>query len=1005
MTRRIVGMLVLLGLFGWSEASAQVRQVSGRVVSEEAGNPLSAASVFVAGTSIGTVTDAQGNFSLQAPAGEVRLRVALIGYRTADVTVPAGESNVTVALAQDVLQLEGVVVTGQGTSVARRNLANAVATVTAEELGEAPPAETIEKMLQGRVAGASIEQNSGAPGGGVRVRLRGVSTVIGENEPLYVVDGVIISNIGIGNNMGAVTLNNSGPGNNFFEDAVVNRVADLNPNEIESIDILKGPSAAALYGSRAANGVILITTKRGRPGQARVSVSQKFGVFDASRRLPLREFTREEAVDELGPTLLGRPTESFFGADGQPLFDGNQNEMTGRNALSTETQVSVSGGDENTRYFLSGLVKNDEGIITNTGFEKQSLRVNVEQTIADRLTISGNANMIHSLAARGLTNNDNGGVSYWMVFPFTPEFMDLRQNADGTWPVNPFERSNPLQTAALTKNDEDVWRVLASGSVGLDAVQTDAHTIRVLGTAGVDYFNQENDLFFPPSLQFEPLDGQPGSSLLSKSDNTDLTLTGNAVWTYQAPRFSSTLTAGVQFEDRELSTARISAFNLTAGQQNVGAGTVTQVQENLQRVKDLGFFAQEELLLLDERLLLTGGIRADKSSVNGDPNEFFYFPKASASFRFGELGSAVNDFKLRAAWGRSGNQPQWGQKFTQLISNRNVEGIPGVVLGAQSADPALEPEKLTEIEAGFDATLFDERAVVEFTVFQKNVDDMLLQRTPAPSTGFTREIFNGGEMRVRGIEVALNATPIRTGSFSWISRTTFSHDESEITDLPVPAFRAGSFSAELGGEFQIEEGASATQIIVSRGLDSSGNLIVEQGGDAQPDFRMGFSNDFTFGSFNVYSLFDWAHGQSVINLTQLLTDASFFNAEDWTENPRDLTLPDGSVIPEAGEGQHRVWQWLAFDNSSGYLQDASYLKLREVSLSYSIPQSALGSLFGSTFSSARLTLSGRNLVTWTPYSGLDPEVSLFANQPIATNVDVAPFPPSRSFWATVDFSF
>jgi TonB-linked SusC/RagA family outer membrane protein len=1002
--KRFLYLLLPLALLvdvqdGWT----QQREVTGAVVTEATNAPLAGATVTFAGTTRGVRTDPQGNFRITVPAGDARLRVSMVGYRSRDIVVPAGQTTVRVTLQQDVLNLEGIVVTGQATTVARRNLANAVASVTAEELEVAPTAETIEKVLQGRVAGANIETNSGAPGGGVQVRLRGVSTIIGASEPLYVVDGVVISNVGIPSNANVITRA-AGGSNASTQDAVVNRAVDINPADIESIEILKGASAAALYGSRASNGVILITTKRGRLGAPRLSLTQRLGVFTASNSLGFRQWNRDAAEATFGSQLApGVRTADFFNPDGTPkqVFD-NEAALASRNDLSTETVLSVSGGNEGTRYFASGTWKEDKGIIENTGFDKQGFRVNLEQRVGERLRLVANTNLLHTLARRGLTNNDNAGVSYYMVLPFTPNFFDLSRTGDGTFPANLFERSNPLQTAAMLENDEDVWRVIAGGTADFDVFRNEQHNLKLVGTGGADYFNQENRFFSPPNLQFEPDDGLPGTSLLSNSGSTNYSLTGNVIHVYTgATGFTATSTVGTQYGDRNINISRIVSQGLTAGQPNVDAGVVQQALQNRTIIRDLGFFGQEELLMLDGRLLLTAGLRADRSSVNGDPQQYFFYPKAAASYRFIEPLRNLDDLKLRVAFGQSGNQPLFGQKFTPLSSSNNIGGIPGLTVLGVFGSPDLQPERQTEVEGGFDATVLNGNARLEATVYQKNVSNLLLQRTPAPSTGFNTEIFNGGEMRVRGLELSLDATPIRTRGFSWVSRTTFASNRSEITSLPVPTFETGGFGTSLGS-YRIQEGASATQIVANSGRDAEGNIIVAKVGDANPDFRMGFSNDLTFGAFSLSSLFDWSQGQSVINLTQFLADAGQ-NSVDFAEDVQPYTRRNGTVI-QAGTGERRLRDRGDFADSRGYIEDGSYIKLRELSLSYTLPQSVFGRALGNA-ESARLTLSGRNLITITDYSGLDPEVSNFGNVPIARNIDVAPFPPSRSFWLSLDFSF
>ncbi|MGH7443458.1 MAG: TonB-dependent receptor plug domain-containing protein, partial [Longimicrobiales bacterium] len=507
----VLAFLLLLLLFLPLRVQAQDREITGRVISAETTAGVPGATVSVVGTRVTAVTNQNGEFVVSAPAGAVMLVARSVGFREAEVTVPADASTVTIVLDVDVLGLDVLVVTGRATSVSRRNLANAVATVSSTELQRAP-AQTMDKALQGKIAGANIETNSGAPGGGVQVRLRGVSTINAQSAPLYVVDGVIISNAEIPSNANAVTGAASGSNPSLTQDAVVNRVADINPNDIDTIEILKGPSAAALYGSKAANGVILVTTRRGQAGPPRMTLTQRVGQYRLSNKIGFRDFeTVNEAV-----AAYGEGAREFFGTDGAPLQVFDQEELlSDRTDLSTETLFTIGGGTENTRYFMSGLWKSDEGIIANTGFDKQALRLNLDQRLGDRFDIGLGTNLVHSVAARGLTNNDNSGTSFFMVFPTTPNFVDLRQQDDGTFPRNPFERSNPLQTAALMTNDEDVWRFITSMNAQYDAYSEGAHDLQIIATGGLDYFTQENVLFFPPELQFEPLDGQPGTKLLS----------------------------------------------------------------------------------------------------------------------------------------------------------------------------------------------------------------------------------------------------------------------------------------------------------------------------------------------------------------------------------------------------------------------------------------------------------------------------------------------------------
>lgn len=1000
LVRRLALSLLLLAMP--MAVSAQAREITGRVVTETGQAPLADVAVQLVGTQRGAFTDANGRFSITVPAGPVQLRVSLIGWATQTVDIDAGQMNVTISLARDVLNLDEIVVTGQATSVARRNLANAVATVSSDELTKTPAA-SLEQQLAGKIAGADIQANSGAPGGGLQVNLRGVSSIIGAATPLYVVDGVIVSDISVASGTNVIERASGGAFGSGFasnQDNAPNRIADLNPNDIESVEVLKGASAAAIYGSKANNGVIIITTKRGRSGAPQFSLTQRFGTFDLSNKLGLRRFnSMQEAVDVFGPRAADYWDGNFY---------DHEEEIAGNNPLSYETALSMSGGTPDTRYFASGLVKHDGGIITGTYYDKQSLRLNIDQNLGDRATIRVNMNGLHTKTGRGFTNNDNRSISYWMTFPQTPTFVNIQKQGDD-WPDNPFANSNPLQTAALAKNDEQVWRIISSAELQVDLLQSDDQSLRFTGNAGADFFNLKNVVFSPPELQFEPLDGKPGTTFLGQTDNLNLNAGGSLVheWHPESMGISATTSLGMQYEQRELDVARILNEDLIVGQSNIDQGTNPGIFQNRQKVRDLGFFAQEEVLLLDERLLLTAGLRADRSSNNAEPDKYFYYPKFAGSYRFPDLiPGKVDEFKLRAAWGQAGNQPLYGSKFSNLNSG-NIAGLQTLNISTTTVAEDLHPERQRELEGGFDATLFNQRAQLEFTAYQRRITELLLRRALPPSSGYNTAIFNGGVMKTTGYEAALQLLPISKPDFEWNSRVTFSKDKTIIEELPVPPFAAGGFGTALGG-FRVEEGKSATQIV---GRDTTtvvndprcdgdcpiGTRIVTGVGDANPDFRMGFSNEIRKGPFSLYSLFDWQHGGDVINLTAWLYDLSQ-TAGDFADPCNISGCQDGETL---GEYRLRVYPGRT---SKVWVEDGSFLKLRELTLTYDVPQDLVQGIWGRA-RFLRLSLSGRNLYTWTGYSGMDPEVSNFGAQAIGRNVDVAPYPPSRSFWLSVDIGF
>src|SRR3989442_204392 len=659
-------LLALVASVGIASALAQQRSISGKVSSVTTTEPVAGATVSVIGSPVAAVTNERGEFSLSAPQGAVTLSVRSIGYRHRTVAVAADQASVNVGLEQDVFNLEAVVITGQATGVEQRNLANAVTTVNPEQLNRAPT-QTLESALQGKVPGAVIQVTSGARGGGGQITLRGVTTINGGVDPLIVVDGLVIANDAIASNMNAITAAAAG-GNASSQDNSVNRIADLNPNDIQDIQILKGASAAAIYGSQAANGVIVITTRRGRPGAARFSVTQRFGTFSLANTLGARIYSDTTDAFSVWAPKVPRDTATrtlIRGlcnlANGRCPFFDNEDALYGEHQLSVETDASVTGGNDQTTYYLSGLVKKDGGIAPNTGYQKQSLRANLDQLLGTRFKLGINLNAVHSLTNRGISNNDNTGTSTYLVYPSTPSFLDLRP-VNGVYPTNPFAPSNPLQTFAELKNAEDVWRILGTTTASADADTTATQRLRFTVTRGLAFFSQRIDILSRADLQFEPQDGQPGTVVLGKGSDLRLNLVGSAVHTYTptSNAFQATTSAGFQYEKRDLNATNIVGRTIALGLQNVSqAASITSNQAE-QAVKNLGLYGQEELLAAIQRLLLTLGIRGDRSSVNGDHKKYFVYPKAAASYRLVQPMGGLDELKLRAAWGQTGNPPPCG---------------------------------------------------------------------------------------------------------------------------------------------------------------------------------------------------------------------------------------------------------------------------------------------------------------------------------------------------------
>jgi TonB-linked SusC/RagA family outer membrane protein len=984
-------MLIATLVAAWApSAMAQAREVSGTIKRADDGRPLGDVIVSLVGGRQTTVrSNAAGRYAISVPAGPVQLLVRAIGFVRQHVPIAANQSTADVALKEDVFKLEDVVVSGQQTAIERRNAATSSSVIDGGSAVrvEAP---TLDKALAGRVAGANIQTNSGAPGGGAQIIIRGTNTINAAADPLIVVDGVIFSNATLPTGLYTATGSSSNPISGATQDDGSNRLADLNPNDIERIEILKSAAASSIYGSKAANGVVVITTRRGATGKTRAEITQRFGYSELLRGFKPRAFTVDEAIQVFSTDSA---TILPFLVNGKlPVYDHTQ-ELAGNKPLGYETVFSLSGGSERTKFYTSAEIKDENGIIGNTGAARQALRVNLDQKLTDKLNLKLSTGFARSVTDKGFTNNDNLGASVTYALAYIPSFVPLTQNPDGSWPAPAFSYAgaNPLQTAALAVNNEQVLRNTSSASLTWMVHQSDRSSFQLVAAGGSDFFSQNATVFSPPELFFEAAKSTPGTSSRSNADSRFVNWNANAIHSY-APVNSSwraTTSVGAQYEDRRLSRTSVTARGLLPGQENIDKGSVFGGQIELTSLeRTFALYGQEELLALNEKLLITGGLRAERSSVFGNTDKFYLFPKVAASYRFPSLLGKDSDFKLRAAYGQTGNQPLFGQKFTSLNGRNTISGLATTVTGTTAGTLDLKPETVKEFEGGFDGTLAAGRVSFEVTGFVRHTTDLLLSRTPAPSTGYGTVFLNGGELKNWGLEASLGITPVQSRSFRWLSQTSFQLARNKVVSLPIPNFRP--FGAGFGlayGEFFIEVGKPINQIIGTTGLDANGDPIVGFLGTSTPDFKIGFNNDISFKNFTVGMLWDWQKGGVAQNQTLSLYDCN--------------QLSEDSGLPS---GQARANACLNEGIATPFVQSTTYLRLRELSIEYEIPRRIAQKLFRGA-EVARISLSGRNLLLFTDYTGYDPESSNFGQQAVSRNVDLGPYPPSRSFYLSVSVGF
>ncbi|MCW8980832.1 MAG: SusC/RagA family TonB-linked outer membrane protein [Altibacter sp.] len=961
-------------------------------VKEPGGKTVPFVNVIEKGTTNGTTTDMDGNFTLAVNNLPTTLIFSSIGFETVEQSV-SSTTPISVTISESAESLEEVVITGLATSVKRSNAANAVASISAEELAGRTPPQTLDGALAGKFAGALVTKSSGAPGGGISVKLRGVTSINGNSQPLYIVDGVYVNNSSVSAaGLNFVSQAASG-GNASSQDNPSNRIADINPDDIANIEILKGASAAAIYGSRAAAGVVIITTKKGKRGETKVSFSQEVGFNRIINLKGQRNFTAEIAENSFGEGQGAL----FLAAQANGTLTDYEKEIYGEDGFISNSTVNISGGSDNTLFYAAFSNNEEAGIVKNTGYDRKSIRLNLEHTFfKDRAKLSVNSNYINSTADRGFFNNDNTGTTIGVALTSTPPWAQLFPDENGNYPDNPYGGSNPLQTRDLVTNREDVNRFITGGTLDFDIYRADNSNLKLQLRAGVDYYELVNTAIFPKELQFQKPSngGLNGVSALTTTENKDANYSAFLVHNYFTDNeLNFTTQAGLTKQTFSVNTVRNIATNLLASETNLDQAANISVAQFRQEQEDAGFFVQEEVNFQD-KFIATVGVRGDKSSNNGDANELFYYPKGSLAvnfhnFGFWNDGSPWNQFKIRAAYGEAGNFAPNGALFTAYVSSL-IDGIPGIVVPGTLGDPTISPERQKELEFGFDTGLFGNRVNLEFTYYNKNVDDLILLANNESSSGFVSRFANAGNLENRGFEIGFNADVFQGDAFEWNTGILFYKNTSEITRLDVDPFNLGGFGTGLG-TFRIEEGASATQIV---GNNADGELVVL--GDAEPDFQMTFNNSFRYKNFDLSFLWHWKKGGDNINLTNLLTDFG-----QTSPDYDDFTLdPSGQL----NNGDFRI---SAFRGgfATPFVEDASYLRLREIGLFYTFSNKVLESTFNGYVSNIKIGFSGNNVINIFDYNSYDPEVSNFGSNGLSTGVEVTPFPSSKRylFHLKVDF--
>jgi outer membrane receptor protein involved in Fe transport len=659
--------------------------------------------------------------------------------------------------------------------------------------------------------------------------------------------------------------------------------------------------------------------------------------------------------------------------------------------------------------------------------------VNLDHNWGSRLTASVGLGAIRNVLDRGLANNDNSFTSPVYAFAYTPAVFDLRErDAAGNYVRNPIfggglSASNPFETYEYLQYNQDVGRQLGSATLRWSALSRGAHRLDATLIAGFDRYEQAGRLYSPGFLQYEGRNGLFGTSEQSTVDGLNSNLQGTATWTYAATSWLAlTSTVGASLERQSVNDHALIGRGLAPGAEGAAQGTITGSQ-SFTAFRDQAVFVDERVSAFDDRLIVNGGVRADRSSANGDPARFFVFPRASAAYRLLAPIAHLDEVKLRAGWGQTGNRPRFGDRDITLAAGGIVQGQTGVQVASLIGNPDITPETLTEVSGGVDLQAFGGRLDFEGTLYSRTITDLLLQPSAAPSTGFSTLVVNAGTLRNRGVELALGGTPLQWGDASWTSRVTWQRRTEVVVDLPesVPPFSApNSFGASFGRN-RITPGRRTSSIWGNVPVDAAGNVLPVGAyvtspalvaarvdtiiGDANPDWQSFFENTLAYRRLRLGFTLDWRRGGDVANTTTKLYDEGG-QSRDFTtpltaaNAPRGVPAQDVGRVPAAvlGLGDFRFRSWNGGSDARAYLQDGSFVRLREIALTLDAPTSVARRVGAQGL---RVGVQARNVALWSDYWGYDPEFNNFGNQNLNRFIDTAPYPGARSVHLSIDLTY
>ncbi|MEQ9297879.1 MAG: TonB-dependent receptor [Cyclobacteriaceae bacterium] len=1036
--KRLFFYFLMVGLLAQGYTiTAQQLSISGTVSSDD-GEGIPGVNILVKGTTTGTVTDIDGNYVISVD-GNVTLVFSSIGFVTQEVSV-ANRTSIDIIMETNVEALDEVMIVAYGT-VKKRDLTGSISSVKGKDM-EKVAVTSLDQALQGRAAGVQVTQVSGRPGGETSIRIRGSSSINAGNEPLYVVDGMLIAS-------GSGDLNSGGAAG-----ASLNPLAAINPSDIESIEILKDASATALYGARGANGVILITTKRGQEGRTSVTLDSYYGVQEITNTLDLLN------GEEFAAYMNAYNDEADLPADVRYLIPENIGDGTDwQNAIFREApmmshQLTITGGDKSTSYSVSGGYFKQDGIILNSDFERATFRTNLDKNVGERFKLGTRVNL-SQINSRGVltgAQSPSGGVllpgSVSSAVLFTPTLPVLDADEPGGWTYEDDrgrDLPNPVADAQDTDNISKNTRIIASVFGELEI--TDGLTFKA--NFGADVFSVKENRFVPNYLKrTEPNNGEAvistvdGQSWLTeytfnykKEFNEDHKLDALAGYTRQGFTSERLFAFTLDFADNRL------------GYHNLGAGINPQAPANGESEWGMISYLARVNYNYKSKYLFTANARVDGSSRFGEDSKYGFFPSVALAYNIADEDFIQNlgvfeSLKLRTSYGVIGNS-EIGS-FNSLatvgpVGQGTFSGVPyNGVEPLRLANPELRWERTGQFNLGLDMAFLKGRIMVTTDYYIQNTTDLLLLAPVPRTSGFNNFFNNIGGLRNTGIELAINGILVDNDNFSWNSDFNISSNRNEITELAdendvfipgvlnvptgwsilTPGEAIGTFYGLIAdGIFQTNEEAENSPRLLSQspvagerkyrdinGRDENGNLTGQPDGlindadravigRAQPKFSWNFINSFRYKGVDLSIFVQAVHGNDIVNAyrTELETLTSETNVyrdtylNRWTEdNPsnrfRKLAPTDVGAY------------------SSAHVEDGSFIRIKNINLGYTLPRKVLDRLKLNNF---RAYISVNNLLTITDYTGYDPEVNAFGQNALLQGIDYGGYPIARTFIAGI----